>query len=120
MVASLVYLKLILYHKNKTTWNSVVDMLQTSLPYAAVFETWYERGGVCPQITNSEWLKVKILCDLLLLLKDATVLLSSSNIPTSHHIFTEMFDLMIHIETCIGQAMDMKDHDDEGTRRVDP
>ena len=58
-------------------------------------------------------MKVKILCDLLLPLKDSTVLLSSSNTPTSHHIFTEMFDLLIHIETCIGQAMDVKDHDDD-------
>lgn len=36
-----------------------------------MFETWYERGGVCPQITNSEWMKVKILCDLLMPLKES-------------------------------------------------
>jgi hypothetical protein len=72
----------------KTRWNSVVDMLQTSLPYAGVFETWYERGGACSQINNSEWMKVKILCDLLLPLKDSTVLLSSSNTPyISSHLY---------------------------------
>ena len=92
----------------------MLDMFVNSCPYAAVFSTWYERGGNCPEITKVEWEKIKLYCDLLCpLLKDSTVLLSASNSPTIHHLIPQMYDLLIHIETCIGQGQAMAEGYDE-------
>jgi hypothetical protein len=88
----------------RTRWNSMLDMFVTSIRYGPVFATWYERGGNCPEIREAEWAKIKLYCDILSPLKDSTVLLSASNTPTIHHLFSEMYDLLLHIESCIGQG----------------
>ena len=86
----------------RTRWNSMLDMFASSIKYGNVFATWYERGS-----RNQKWAKIKLYCDILSPLKDSTVLHSASNTPTIHHLFSEMYDLLIHIESCIGLSQAM-------------
>jgi len=96
----------------------MLDMFVTSCPYAAVFSTWYERGGNCPEVTKVEWDKIKLFCDLLCPLKDSIIQLSASNSPTIHHLIPQMYDLLIHIETCIGQGQAMAERFDEADMEI--
>lgn len=85
----------------------MLDMFVSSIKYGNVFASCFERGGNCPEIREAEWAKIKLYCDILSPLEDSTVLLSASNTPTIHHLFSEMYDLLIHIESCIGQVYAM-------------
>jgi len=58
-------------------------------------------------VQKSERAKIKLYCDILSPLKDSTILLSASNTPTIHHLFSEMYDLLIHIESCISLSQAM-------------
>ena len=40
-------------------------------------------------------------------MKDSTVLLSASHTPTIHHLFSELYDLFIHIDSYIGEGQAM-------------
>ena len=65
-----------------------------------------------------EWDKIKLFCDLLSPLNDSTIQLSASNSPTIHHLIPQMYDLLIHIETCIGQGQAMAEGFDEADMEI--
>ena len=66
------------------SWNSTTDMLTSSFPYRDIYNTWYERNGLCAEIKNQDWINAENYNSVLSPLKDMTIMLSKSNAPTMH------------------------------------
>jgi hypothetical protein len=77
-----------------TRWNSTCDMLESALPFR---EAFYELGKQDPNYiyfpSSEEWQRAKVVCNLLMVFKKATTVISGSKYPTSNLYFHEMWSV---------------------------
>ena len=67
-----------------TRWNSTSEMMEDADHFKLPLQLWYERGGNCAQILDSQWKNGALINEILSPLKEATLKLSSFATITIH------------------------------------
>lgn len=77
----------------ETRWNSTFDMLQSVLPYQNQLIEFCNNNGFEIELTNQHFDDAFVVSSFLKTFKEATVLLSGSYYPTTHHMIPTLVNV---------------------------
>ncbi|WVZ98201.1 hypothetical protein U9M48_043670 [Paspalum notatum var. saurae] len=82
-----------------TRWNSTFLMLQSAYPFRTVFDELAKQDpnfNTAPSL--DEWERSRGVCNFLKTFYDATVVLSGSSYPTTHHYFHQLWKIKLAMD----------------------